>query len=180
MLENITDQGTMHRLRGAVESLTNSTLVRVGYGRLVALINGRNRSAKSRRYVEYRYFGGGPDLPATVWNSWRAIALPWEGDTLPPPPPVFGRAHEWVRLEVPGTFLSPLLPVFQEWLGVPLDWVRPNVLVPVALLDPILIGWGEGGIPIYQDASSNLVPNWWYGKPGLFPLPEGEEMVEGT
>jgi len=164
MFENITNQGTIHRLRGAVDSLTSSTLVRVAAGRLVALVNGRNRAAKSRRYVEYRWFGGGPDLPFVAWNTWRAIALPQEGETLPPPPPVFGRAHEWALLEVPGAFVAPLIPVFQEWLGLTPKWVRPDALVLVSLLDPILTGWAEDGSPIYQEAADQPMPGWWDGQ----------------
>jgi hypothetical protein len=166
MLDNITNLGALHRLRGAVDSLTSSTLARVASGRLVALINGRNRAAKSRRYVEYRYLGGGPDLPSLVWNTWRAIALPHDGETLPAPPPVFGRVHEWVPLQVPGAFIAPVLPVFRDWLGTSLDWVRLDTLVRVYLLDPILIGWGEDGSPIYQSAADQPMPGWWDGNPG--------------
>ena len=182
-LYNITNQAMLHRLRGAVDSLTNSTLVRVASGRLVALANGRNRAAKSHRYVEYRFFGGGPDLPFVAWNSWKAIALPQEGDKLPPAPPIFGRAHYWALLEVPGALVAPLVPIFQEWLGVAPKWVHPNVLVRVALLDPILVGWGEDRSPIYQQASDQPVPPWWHGSNRMLeeeeitppPLPtEGE------
>jgi hypothetical protein len=133
--------------------------VRLSHEGVFAIVNGRNKASKSRRYVTYRRY---PSRFTAIWNTWKAVAFPQEGETLPPPPPIFGRAHEWVPLEVPGAFVAPLAPVFREWLGITPSQFE-NRLVEICLLDPILTGWGEDGEPLYQQAADPAMPGWWLG-----------------
>jgi len=172
-MNNILDQGTLHRLQGTVDSLLNSTNVRIAYNGILAVVNGRNKARKSRRYVSYFHDQGFIKLPPALWNSWKALAFPGPEDRLPDPPAIFERQHEWVTLEVPGSIVLPLIRVFRDWIGAWPDWIRADRLVEVALLDPVVTGWSEDGSPIYEKPAQPSTPGWWscYQKPEGGPVP---------
>jgi len=155
------DHGLFGRLQKAVSSLRMSTNVRVGYGELVADVEGRNKAYLSRRKIYFRRWPKA--LPAIVWNRNKAVAFPRPGDTLPQAPNPWGQRHEWRRFQVPRSFVEPVIALFGEWLGDVPPFLREEPLVEVALLDPVVAGWKEDGRPIYERADTWTPPGagWW-------------------
>ena len=111
-----TDMAVFNRLRGALDSLRDSTDICMAHDCVVARVEGRQKRRLANKTVEYDdHWDSRGD--AAAWNYNHALAF---SATRPdwPSPKSYGRKTEWVQVEIPRTLLSGLAQEFLRYHGV--------------------------------------------------------------
>jgi hypothetical protein len=178
----------VRRLQAAVQSISTCTAPTVQVGNVRAVADRLNSPYISRHLVEYQVVGEEEATRGAALVAWSPRYFIQVGGEPPTPYPLQGYVSEVREVEVPTSFLDPLLELCWD-LGLHPEVPQEEALVKVYFFTRALAGFHFGqpvywladgeknsplrleGEPLLQQGSLALledipVPYWCYWEPG--------------
>ena len=152
------NESVLNRSKAAIQSLSESTVVRLTAEGIDACVSRRCSPYTSHRVVNYNYVDHEPFWYASNRRYQLAIGAIGELNIVPR----LGGTHphhklRWERHLLPRPLLEPLLQEFTRWIGVRFPQFPP--LVSCALPVPELAMFTGGGKPVFCFQSADWIHN---------------------